>query len=257
MTPGLVSALAAASDTPLVHLLGHPRLSHRGAHIPISESGSRVLAFLCVNRGANDRRYVAEVLWPDVDELRAAGNLRTVLWRLNSAGLGLVEAGRHVVRLGADVQVDVHLLAAWTARVLTGRLLPTDLSHSTWDVDRLDMLPGWQDDWILLERERLRERMLRALVVLARALGDSGRCAEAIDAALLAVRSDPLRESAQRMLIEAFVAEGNIVEAKRRFDEYRATLRRELGVGPSPELAALVGLVPVGPVPVGRGSAVV
>jgi DNA-binding SARP family transcriptional activator len=67
-----------------------------------------------------------------------------------------------------------------------------------------------------------------------------GRYGEAIDAAMAAISAEPLRESAQRALLEAHLAESNLSEARRCFITYRNLVRRELGVEPSVELAALV-----------------
>jgi DNA-binding SARP family transcriptional activator len=67
-----------------------------------------------------------------------------------------------------------------------------------------------------------------------------GRYGEAVDAALTAIVAEPLRESAQRALLEAHLAESNLIEARRDFLAYRDLVRRELGVEPSAELAALV-----------------
>jgi DNA-binding SARP family transcriptional activator len=82
--------------------------------------------------------------------------------------------------------------------------------------------------------------MLHALEMLSRRLVSVGRFADAIEAALTAIGADPLRESAQRALIEAHVAEANWVEALRTFESYRDLLRRELGVNPSRDLTAFV-----------------
>ena len=57
---------------------------------------------------------------------------------------------------------------------------------------------------------------------------------------MVAVTAEPLRESAQRVLIQAHLAEGNWVEGRRTFEAYRDVLDRELGVQPDPELAALL-----------------
>jgi DNA-binding SARP family transcriptional activator len=57
---------------------------------------------------------------------------------------------------------------------------------------------------------------------------------------MMAVTAEPLRESAQRVLIQAHLAEGNWVEGRRTFEAYRDVLDRELGVQPDPELAAMV-----------------
>jgi len=92
----------------------------------------------------------------------------------------------------------------------------------------------------LVERERVRQRLLHALEALSRQLADAGRCAEAVEAAMLAVSAEPLRESAQRSLIRAHLAEGNWIEGRRSFETYRKLLYRELGTQPDPDLAALV-----------------
>ena len=47
---------------------------------------------------------------------------------------------------------------------------------------------------------------------------------------MAAVRLEPLRESAHRVLAEVHLGEGNIVEAVRVFRDYRTRIARELGV---------------------------
>ncbi|MPV36321.1 AfsR/SARP family transcriptional regulator [Georgenia subflava] len=243
MTLHLVNALANEdTERPLVHLLGRPYVSRGTSSCAVGEGSSRLLAFLAVNRGDKERRYVWGRLWPDAEEERGAGNLRSAIWRLNGLGPNLVHSDKHTVRLHDAVEVDVELIGAWANRLITGMHRPEDLTIMPWDLDQLDMLPGWYDDWVLLERERLRQRLLHAMECLSRELLRLGRYAEAVESALVAVGSDPLRESAQRVLIEAHLAEGNRCEALRRFEEHRALVRRELGVDPSPALATLVAL---------------
>jgi DNA-binding SARP family transcriptional activator len=103
----------------------------------------------------------------------------------------------------------------------------------------MDLLPGWYDDWVIFERERIRQRLLHALEALSRRLVAEGRCADAVEAAISAVSADPLRESANRVLIEAHLAEGNVVEARRVYERYRDTVRGELGVEPGEQLTRL------------------
>jgi DNA-binding SARP family transcriptional activator len=109
-----------------------------------------------------------------------------------------------------------------------------------WHWDVMDLLPGWYDDWVIFERERIRQRLLHALEALSRRFVEGNRCAEGVEAAISAVSADPLRESANRVLIEAYLAEGNLIEARRAFTRYRDMVRRELSVEPSEQLASLV-----------------
>ena len=134
----------------------------------------------------------------------------------------------------------MHIISAWAARLIDGSASDHDLGVMPWGVDALDLLPGWYDDWALLERERMRQRLLHALEAMSRQLVRMRRCAEAVEAAIIAVGAEPLRESAQRTLIEAHLAEGNLIEGRRTYWAYQDVLDRELGAKPDPELAALV-----------------
>jgi DNA-binding SARP family transcriptional activator len=91
-----------------------------------------------------------------------------------------------------------------------------------------------------MERERVRQRVLHALEALSGKLASIGRFADAVDTAILAVSAEPLRESAQRALIVAHVAEGNLVEAYRCYRSYCDLLHRELGVAPSGDLLTVM-----------------
>jgi DNA-binding SARP family transcriptional activator len=57
---------------------------------------------------------------------------------------------------------------------------------------------------------------------------------------MTAVSIEPLRESAQRVLVQAHLDENNWIEAERAFATYRRLVHDELGVAPSPELSSLI-----------------
>jgi DNA-binding SARP family transcriptional activator len=230
------------SETVVLHLFGGPYLTVDGRREEIPEGSKRLLAFVALHDGRVARRHAAGILWPIGDDARAAGNLRSALWRLNRAATPLITASKSSLALEKAVLVDLHVVSDWASRLASGSQRESDLVVSCWDLDSLDLLPGWYDDWALMERERIRQRLLHALEVLSSILVQNGRCAEAIEAAMLAVCSEPLRESAQFRLIEAHIAEGNLIEGRRRFDAYRRLLLHELGTEPDPRLADLVSM---------------
>jgi DNA-binding SARP family transcriptional activator len=224
----------------VLHLFGGPFVTCGRQRLEVPEGSKRILAFVALHRGRIERRYAAGALWPTGDDMRAAGNLRSALWRLNGAGIRILSADKHGVAIRDDVLVDVHIISAWAARLIGGSASCDDLKIMPSGIDALDLLPGWYEDWALVERERMRQRLLHALETLSRQLVQLRRCAEAVEAAMIAVKTEPLRESAQRALIEAHLAEGNWVEGRRTFETYRDLLARELGTRPGPELAAIV-----------------
>lgn len=206
----------------------------------VPEGSKRLLVFAALRTGRVDRHHIAGTLWPFGDDDRAAGNLRSALWRLKSAGIELVEADKSSVTLRAGTVVDLHLVRGWASRVILGTPQPDDLRLPSWSPDDVELLPGWYDDWVVFERERLRQRVLHAMEALSRRLRLDDRCAEAVEAALYAVRIDPLRESAQAALVEAHLSLGNLCEAQHAFRAYQELLRIELDVAPGPRLTTLV-----------------
>ncbi|MGW2671050.1 AfsR/SARP family transcriptional regulator [Streptomyces sp. NPDC001272] len=94
-----------------------------------------------------------------------------------------------------------------------------------------DLLPGWDDEWTLFERERLRQLRLHALESLSARLTSSGRHALALDAALTCVSIEPLRESAHRAVVAVHLAEHNAVEAVSQYGDLPAPGTGRAGAG--------------------------
>ncbi len=228
------------SDGVMVHLLCGPLVTVDSVDRPVPEGSKRLLAFVALHGGRVERRQVAGTLWPSGGDARAAGNLRAALWRLRTAGVDVLVGDKWSLNLADGVEVDVRLISQWADRLIDDRPRPGDLAVQVAAFAALDLLPGWYDDWILLGRERLRQRMLHALEALSRRLTQVGRYADAVEAAITAIDAEPLRESAQRVLAEAHLGEGNWVEARRGYVRFREIMHRELGIEPSRAFSDLV-----------------
>jgi DNA-binding SARP family transcriptional activator len=239
MAAEFIGALASAGDAPVLNLLDGPYITYRGRRFEPPESSQRLLVFVALNGGRVDRRAAAGTLWPVGDDPRAAGNLRSALWRLKKADIDLIDNDKRRLYLRGGTIVDVCVASDWAARLIDGRPHQNDLVGTTWRSIGFNLLPGWYDEWVVFERERLRQRLMHGLEALSRHLVLAHRLPEAVEAAMAAVAIDPLRESAQRALIEAHLAEGNVGEARRTYGAYQSTVIRELQVSPSAELTSL------------------
>jgi DNA-binding SARP family transcriptional activator len=243
LSPDLVRSLLArpdCADRTAILLFGEPRILCGDAQLSVPEGSTRLLAFVALSAGQVDRRQAAGTLWPFGSDQRAAGSLRSALWRLKSAGIDVLECDKHTLSLRRKTIVDVNIVCEWAARLVGGCATQDDLFVADWRGDTLDLLPAFYDEWLIIERERIRQRLLHALEALSRRLIAFGRPADGVDAAIWAVSADPVRESANRVLIEAHLAEGNLIEASRAYQRYRDIVRRELGVGPSKQLTSLI-----------------
>jgi DNA-binding SARP family transcriptional activator len=223
--------IASAGARTSLSIVGGFELAGRDGPLTLSCSMQRLVSFLALHDRPLSRAHVAAVLWPDVPEARSAGNLRSVLWRLRQSEIAVVDTEGSGLGLVAHVEVDFRELTARARRLLCRResFEEADLAL----VGKTgELLPDCSEDWVLHERDRFRQLRAEALERLCEQLVTRRRFGEAVDAALAAVASEPLSESAHRCLICAYLAEGNLCQAVRHYECYRATLRRELRLEP-------------------------
>lgn len=205
-------------------------------HLPIS--AQRLVAFLALNKRAAMRSHVAGTFWPDVSEDRALANLRSVIWRLGGPGHEILASDGGQLALRRDVIVDMHNLSQTAFDILEARdaapLEFESLAHAG------ELLPDWSDEWVLADRERYHQLRVHALERLCEQMAATRRFGLAVEACLAALAAEPLRESAQRQLIEVYLSEGNRAEALRQYASYQRVIREEVGVEPSREITDLV-----------------
>jgi len=213
-----------------LRLVGEFELRGSDGAVRVCPSAQRLLAFLALAGRPVRRTVVAGALALAADEARAAARLRSVLWRVpRPGGLPLVEAGPQRVSLAPEVRVDYRQTED---EVAPGGADLADLGE--------DLLPDWDDDWVIVERERYRQARLHALEQLCARHRAAGAYDLALRAGLTAVSGEPLRESAHRQVVETHLAEGNPAEALRQYETFRRLLRAELGLPPSAAIRALV-----------------
>lgn len=225
-------------------LIGTFGLTSAGEKLAVPESAQRLIAFLALQARPLSRALVASTLWLESSEERSSANLRSALWRLRRPGHPLVVSSGKQLQLSPEVVVDAHALASRARRLLDGAPRDADVGLDD-DLLSGELLPDWYDDWVLIERERLRQLRIHALEALADRLRAGRRFGHAVEAALAAVRAEPLRESAHRVLISVYLDEGNDCEAIRQFRFYRDYVNDELGVEPSQLMAELVAGLPL------------
>jgi DNA-binding SARP family transcriptional activator len=224
-----------------LRLLGRFGLAVDGVAVAISRTGQRLLARIALSGSTESRTTLAGTLWPGYRDPRAQANLRGALWRLPARVRNRLIMGPWWVGFDGGWTVDVataERIARTTAAPGAGRGVDVD-------VFRLDLLPDWDESWLVLERERHRQLRLHALEDLAARNLAADRPLDAVDCALLCVAAEPLRESAQTLVVRAHLAAGNRAAALASFERFRALLSDELEVAPSDELCDLVaGLCP-------------
>jgi DNA-binding SARP family transcriptional activator len=206
--------------------------------VALPMAGQRLLAFLALEAGPVHRAHAVSKLWFAKREAHAHASLRSTLWRLqHRCPAPVVESTRTHLSIARDAEVDVREQVGLARQLLdpsAEALPPADLA-----LLEGELLPEWRDEWLLRQRDRLRQLRLHALEALSESLVSRRRYGEAVEAAFAALAADPLRESAHRVLIRSYLAEGNFADALDQYRRCQELLRSRLGVGPSPELLRL------------------
>jgi predicted ATPase/DNA-binding SARP family transcriptional activator len=223
----------------LLHLFGPLTVRVNGAPLPALHARKQVaiLALLTLRHGRPmERAWLAGLLWPENTESQGLATLRRYLTGLRRA-LG-PEAYRLHSPLASSLAID---LAGADVDVLT-----FDATVARGDQQSLEeavavyrgpLLEGWTEEWVFQERQVREQAYLKALETLAAmARGEPERAAGYLRQA---VSTDPLRESAQRALMELLAGTGNYAAALAVYRELRERLHRELNADPD---AATTGL---------------
>ena len=224
-----------------LELLRRFEVTNGGCRISLPLGAQRLLAFLALQEDGAHHAAAAEQLWPDCTPYRAAANLRSALCQGRRLGcLTAIESVGPRLMLSPSVCVDLHRVWESARHVTEGvGTLPIDWASLVSDLSR-ELLPGWSEDWLILERERWDQVRVYALEGLAQQFQVADQYLPALQAALAAMAVDPIRETAHRIVIEVHLAEGNVANALKRYHDYRAFLRRELNVAPSRQMPQLV-----------------
>jgi DNA-binding SARP family transcriptional activator len=232
-----------------VRLLGRFDVAVGGVPVDLAKARPRVratLQMLALHAGTFVHREVlAETLWPDADPEAGQRGLQVAI----SALRGLLEpdgAPRHSERLPrrgdayalvlpAGCSTDVQDLDSALARARDARRSgDLEAAVRSWreavDLYRGPLLPEQGSaEWVLPERDRLRQATADAAESLGRALSGSGDDRAALDALRRALDLDPFRDGAWRALVQLHEAQGDRSAAQAARLRHRRVLA-ELGV---------------------------
>lgn len=227
---------AAGQDR--LQLLGAWRLLRGGASICPGMRQQRLIAAVAIV-GPCTRSYLAGLLWPDATENHAKSSLRVGIHLASTQIPGLLVCDGGVLSLSETVAVDLHHVRDLLE--LAGRAHLDGMAASyVAELQTADLLPGWYDDFIVDEQNRLRSGRLHCFKRIAHDSLMHGQNDVAILASRAALAIEPYDDFSIAHLIRAETRQGNHTGAARIYDEYAATLRDNLGIPPPPAITALV-----------------
>lgn len=260
-------------------LFGSFRAEGAGAPLAGFESDKvrALLAYLAVEAGRPHRRgALAALLWPERPERAALLNLNQALANLRrvvgdrEAATPLILSTRESVQLNPaaalelDVAAFVNLLDACATHPHRGanacgpcaarraRAVGLYAGPFLESVTPRDCLPF--EEWALVVRERLHQRMLEALAGLAAYHAGRGEHADALVVARRLLELEPWREEAHRQVMLLLWRDGQRAAALAQYERCREVLAAELGADPEQATEELYEAILAGDLPAGTDA---
>lgn len=250
-----------------VWLLGQfqVRVDGKLANIP-SRAAQSLLAYLILTSGTPHRREkLAGLLWPEMSDDNARNNLRHELWRVRKAitapQFGALQsdtaaAEREYIlaqdltiafNSDADYWLDVAQMekpgAVPGAELVPGKneeleTRPESLISSL-SLYRGELLPGFYDDWVGLERERAQAVFESKMLQLLEALVLEQRWQMVLEWGEHWIALGQTPEPAYRALMTAHSHLGDATKVAQDYERCLLALRQDLNVTPGQETQAL------------------
>lgn len=201
-----------------------------------SRAAQSLFAYLILTAGtAHRREKLAGMFWPDATEEKARAYLRHGLWRIRKAlpvsdfllsddiGIGFDSS--------QEYRLDAELIGKTTDTASANELIAALSAYQG------EFLPGFYDEWVMLEREHLQavfeQRMARLLDLLER----EKRWPDILEWAERWISMGQGPEAAYRSLISVYIALGDRAKVASTYERCVKALA-DLGLEPSEETHA-------------------
>lgn len=236
-----------------VCVLGDLRIEANGSvlsRLPTQKTGL-LLAYLASHPSRpHPREELIEMLWPESVLEDGRNRLRVALSAIrrtfHDAGINpdkILDVDRVAARINAQqcttdaIEFERVLKRSKTEDDPSLQIATLEYAESLYAGD---LLPGFYEEWVTTDRDRLRDLYANLLRRLGRLLIEGCEYERAIEYVRRAVDADPLSEGTHRTLIRLYVACNRPAAAHRQYETLKTILARELHTSPSVQTEDLV-----------------
>jgi len=225
-----------------IRLLGQFDIRMDGKRITIpSRAGQSLFSYLTLTAGTPHRREkLAGSIWPDSSEETSRKNLRHELWRIRKVLSAQTPTNAEYLMadeftLGFNRDADYWLDVAMLEKT------EVDIQSLTSGISLYqgELLPGFYEDWIVIERDRIQSLFETKIEQLVDQLVEAERWTAVQEQSerWLALSSAP--EAAYRALMLSYNGRGDMAKVSAIYQRCVDDLQDQFGVEPSAETHAL------------------
>ncbi|NMB88087.1 MAG: SARP family transcriptional regulator, partial [Chloroflexi bacterium] len=227
-----------------------------------------LLAYLALTGESHSRESLAGLLWGQASDANALSGLRKVLAELrNAIGPYLLERDRWVsFNAALPCQIDVLDFERGVSEAPDQKVEMLDAAKSdalgqAIELYKGDFLAGFYiqrapafEDWVTLQRERLRLAALDGLYLLSKAAYRQGDFSASIRSTRRLLELEACHEEAHRQLMSLLALTGQRELALRQYERCRDALAATYDTAPQAETTALYRRIRQAPNPAAGGS---
>jgi two-component SAPR family response regulator len=205
---------------------------------------ARDLFLFLLQASALTKEQIALVFWPDISPARLKVRFKINVYRIRQA-LGqdviVFEGDRYRFNRTINYSWDreefdklFEKLHQTVERTEKRKLLEQAVA-----LLRGDYLADLNADWAVLDRLKYQEIYRYVMLELAAYYLQDGQAHNCLNTARQVLLSDPLLESAHRLIIQAYASLHDPANMTLQYRQYQQTLEHELGLEPSSEISTL------------------
>lgn len=225
-------------------LRGHPPQT-----LHLTRTAQHLLAYLVVHRHRiHPREILAGTLWGETDDERGRACLNTALWRLRKVleppgvpkGTFLLSTGAGEVGLGREAPCWIDLALFEEKLQVLPKSSRSGLSdQAAAEVEKAlplytgELLEGFYEDWVLVERERVHCLYVEALEALMHHYENDHDIPRGLGFAQRLLKVEPFREDIHLAAMKMYQEMGQRFMALRQYEKCRESLEKEMGCQPS------------------------
>ena len=198
-----------------IQLFGGVQIVKEHEAIQLGQKQAHLLAFLAVRQRPFLRTHLVETVWPDIEPTKSRRQLSDMLYRLRKQ-LGndcfCIDNEQISLNCKGHLNVDV-----WSFQTLAQSSKPADWQTAV-SLYKGDLLPQFDQDWVLERRIFLQETYFSTLLKLAEHAEYANDQQTALQCYQLMKQTDPLQENATRGVMRTLAKMGRLDESLRAYE---------------------------------------
>jgi ATP/maltotriose-dependent transcriptional regulator MalT/DNA-binding SARP family transcriptional activator len=214
----------------------------------VTRASSDLFFYLLCRQEGVTRETVGEILWADASPGELRSRFKNTIYRLRHAvGKDVVQYQDDIYQFNTalDYEFDVEIFYKELYHAERGTDRQERIRHYVTALKQYQgpFLPDGDDQWVVVERQKVYNSYMEALLKLTTLYLEGGEYENALGICQRALAEDDCLEDAHRLAMRIYAAMGNRPAVARQYEACRAALQEEFSIPPSDKTRTLYDIL--------------